>query len=105
MSTTASTGVVLTISDITSGTYSNTDGFSLLVAMKNAFQSQEGLVTLSLQGVIGFSSSFLNSSLGCLYEEMGMSAFKRLRLTNYKPAQLSQLKKYMADVVQLHDAE
>ena len=105
MSTTSSSGVVLTVSDITSGTYSNTDGFSLLVAMREALQSQEGVVTLSLQGVIGFSSSFLNSSLGALYEEMGKSSFQRIRLTNYKPAQLALLKKYMADVVQLHDAE
>ena len=105
MSTPSSSGVVLTISDITPGTYSNINGSSLLVAIREALQNQEGLVTLSLQGTIGFSSSFLNSSLGALYEEMGKSSFQRIRLTNYKPAQLAQLKKYMADVVQLHDAE
>ncbi|WP_133271080.1 STAS-like domain-containing protein [Hymenobacter radiodurans] len=105
MSNTAANGVVLTISAITTGTYSNTDGLSLLVAMKDGLRQQQGVITLSLQGVIGFSSSFLNSSLGALYEDMGMDGFKRIRLTNYKPAQLAQLKKYMADVAQLHDAE
>lgn len=104
MSTTAADGVVLTISDITAGTYSNPDGLSLLVAMKEALNTQSGLVTLSLQGVLGFSSSFLNSSLGALYEEMGKAGFARIRLTNYRPSQLAQLKKYMADVAQLHDA-
>ncbi|QNH62199.1 STAS-like domain-containing protein [Hymenobacter sediminicola] len=105
MSNVASDGVVLNISDITPGTYSNVDGLTLLIAIKNAFDNQAEYVTLSLQGVIGFSSSFLNSSLGTLYEEMGIAGFKRIRLVNYKPAQLVQLKKYMTDVVQLHKAE
>jgi len=105
MNPTASNGVVLTITNIAAGTYSNTDGLALLVAIKRAMQEQDGLVTLSLQGVIGFSSSFLNSSLGTLFEEMGVAGFQRIRLINYKPSQLAQLKKYMADLVQLHDAE
>ncbi|HEX8350036.1 MAG TPA: DUF4325 domain-containing protein [Hymenobacter sp.] len=104
MSNPTAAGVVLTICDITAGTYSNADGATFLVALKEALNQQTGPVTLSLQGVIGFSSSFLNSSLGALYEEMGKTAFQRIRLTNYKPSQLAQLKKYMADVAQLHDA-
>jgi hypothetical protein len=66
---------------------------------------QPGPVTLDLAGVIGFSSSFLNSSLGSLFEEMGAASFKCLRLSNYKPTQLQQPKDYMADVAKTHRAE
>ena len=105
MNSTASTSPVLTVSTLTSGTLSNADGYKLLMALKGALTAQPGPVTLDLTGVIGFSSSFLNSSLGSLYEELGAASFKRLRLSNYKPTQLKQLKDYMADVAQTHTAE
>lgn len=105
MSTAAPTSPVLTVTALTAGTISNADGYKLLVALKQALTAQPGPVTLYLAGVIGFSSSFLNSSLGSLFEEMGAASFKRLRLSNYKPTQLQQLKDYMADVAQTHRAE
>ena len=105
MNSTASISPVLTVSTLTSGTLSNADGYKLLVALKGALTAQPGPATLDLTGVIGFSSSFLNSSLGSLYEELGAASFKRLRLSNYKPTQLKQLKDYMADVAQTHIAE
>lgn len=105
MNSTASTSPVLTVSTLTSDTLSNADGYKLLVALKDALTAQPGPVTLDLTGVIGFSSSFLNSSFGSLYEELGAASFKRLRLSNYKPTQLKQLKDYMADVAQTHTAE
>lgn len=105
MNSTASISPVLTVSTLTSGTLSNADGYKLLMALKDALSAQPGPVTLDLTGVIGFSSSFLNSSLGSLYEELGAASFKRLRLSNYKPTQLKQLKDYMADVAQTHIAE
>ncbi|RZK34455.1 MAG: DUF4325 domain-containing protein [Hymenobacter sp.] len=104
MSALAPTSPVLTISSLTPGTLSNADGFKLLLALKDALLEQPGPVTLDLTGVIGFSSSFLNSSLGALFEDLGATSFKRLRLSNYKPAQLKQLKEYMADVAQTHKA-
>lgn len=105
MSTTAHTSPVLTVSALTSGTLSNADGYKLLLALKEALAAQPGPVTLDLAGVVSFSSSFLNSSIGALYEDLGASSFKRLRLSDYKPAQLKQLKEYMADVAQTHSAE
>ena len=105
MTTTVPTNPVLTVASLTSGTISNADGYKLLLALKDAMTSQPGPVTLDLTGVIGFSSSFLNSSLGALFEEMGAAGFKRLRLSNYKPTQLKQLKDYMADVAQTHATE
>ena len=105
MDSTASTSPVLTVSALTTGTLSNADGYKLLVALKGALAAQPGPVTLDLTGVVGFSSSFLNSSLGSLHEELGTASFKRLRLSNYKPTQLKQLKDYMADVAQTHAAE
>lgn len=104
MSTPVSTSPVLTVATLTSGTISNADGYKLLVALKEALSAQPGPVTLDLAGVIGFSSSFLNSSLGSLFEGMGAASFKRLRLSNYKPTQLKQLKDYMADMAQTHNA-
>jgi hypothetical protein len=104
MNTTASTSPVLTVLALTSGTLSNADGYKLLLALKAALAEQAGPVTLDLAGVVSFSSSYLNSSLGTLYEELGAASYKRLRLTNYKPAQLKQLKDYMADVAQTHEA-
>ena len=104
MNTTVHTSPVLKVSDLTSGTLSNADGYKLLLALKEALASQNGPVTLDLTGVIGFSSSFLNSSIGALYEDLGDESFKRLRLSNYKPAQRAELKKYMADVALTHTA-
>jgi hypothetical protein len=105
MSTMAHTSPVLTVLDLTSGTFSNADGYKLLLALKVALAEQPGPVTLDLTGVISFSSSFLNSSLGTLYEELGADSYKRLRLNNHKPVQLKQLKDYMADMAQTHKAE
>ena len=105
MSTTAPASPVLTVLNLTSGTLSNADGYKLLSVLKAALAEQPGPVTLDLAGVVSFSSSFLNSSLGALCEELGATSFKRLRLSNYKPAQLNQLKNYMADVAQTHSAE
>ena len=104
MSTLVPTSPVLTVVALTSGTLSNADGYKLSLAIREAMTTQPGPVTLDLTGVIGFSSSFLNSSLGALFEEMGAAGFKRLRLSNYKPSQLKQLKDYMADVAQTHPA-
>ncbi|HEX8327205.1 MAG TPA: DUF4325 domain-containing protein [Hymenobacter sp.] len=104
MSTTVHNGPVLRVAILTPGTISNADGYQLLLALKEAMAAQPGPVTLDLTGVIGFSSSFLNSSLGALFEEMGAAGFKRLRLSNYKPTQLKQLKDYMTDVAQTHNA-
>lgn len=105
MSTTAPTSPVLTVLTLTSGTLSNADGYKLLLALKAALAEQPGPVTLDLTGVVSFSSSFLNSSLGAIYEELGAPSYKRLRLNNYKPTQFKQLKDYMADVAQMHSAE
>lgn len=104
MSATVPNSPVLTVATLTPGTISNADSYKLLLALKEAMIAQPSPVTLDLTGVIGFSSSFLNSSLGALFEEMGAASFKRLRLSNYKPTQLKQLKDYMADVAQTHPA-
>jgi hypothetical protein len=90
MSITAPTSPVLTVLTLTSGTLSNADGYKLLLALKAALAEQPGPVMLDL---------------AALYEELGASSYKRLRLNNYKPAQLKQLKEYMADVAQTHEAK
>jgi hypothetical protein len=105
MNSTAPNGPVLHLFDIVHDTLTNTEGLKLFVALQSALSSQDAPVTLSLLNLTAFSSSFLNSSFGALYEQHGSSVMKRLRLTNYKPAQLQQLKDYLADVADLHRAE
>ncbi|MGI4834956.1 MAG: STAS-like domain-containing protein [Janthinobacterium lividum] len=104
MSVLPPTGTVLMVASITAGTLSNADGYKLFIALKEALVEQPGSVTLDLTDVVNFSSSFLNSSLGALYDEFGIVGYKRLRLNNYKPAQAKMLKDYMADVAQTHQA-
>jgi hypothetical protein len=98
MSTATPANPVLPVARLTAGTFSNTDGYKLFEALRTALTEQEGLVTLDLADVISFSTSFLNSSLGTLANELGAASYQRLRLTNYKPAQIMQLKDSMATV-------
>lgn len=100
MSTAIPTNPVLPVARLTAGTLSNADGYKLFEALRAAITEQEGPVTLDLADVISFSSSFLNSSLGTLADELGTASYRRLRLSNYKPAQLKQLKDYMATAAQ-----
>lgn len=105
MNSTASPGPVLHLFDIVHDTLTNTEGLKLFVALQDALTSQDGPVTLSLLNLTAFSSSFLNSSFGALYEQHGPGVMKRLRLTNYKPTQLQQLKDYLAHTAHLHRTE
>ena len=91
----------ISVADLVAGVTSNTDGDKLLRALRTALAAHEGPVTLSLHGLPLFSSSFLNSSLGALHEEAGAAALRRIRLADYKPAQLAQLKQYLAALPQL----
>lgn len=92
---------VLRVSKITNGTISNIDGFALLVAIKTALTNTKEAVSIDFKGVIAFSSSFLNSSIGTLCEEMGIDVLRRLRLTNCTPAALKQLRTYIADTKEI----
>lgn len=102
MNTTPHDGAVLRVSTITNGTISNVAGLTLLVAIKNALADTPAMVVLDFAGVIAFSSSFLNSSLGALCEEMGTDSLRRLRLAGCTPAVLKQLRDYIADVREMH---
>ncbi|QKG58781.1 STAS-like domain-containing protein [Hymenobacter sp. BRD128] len=95
MSTTTPIHPVLSVARLTAGTLANADGHKLFEALRTALTEQEGPVTLDLANVVSFSTSFLNSSLGTLANELGAASYRRLRLINYKPAQLKQLKDYI----------
>ncbi|GAA3918337.1 STAS-like domain-containing protein [Hymenobacter algoricola] len=105
MNPTVSNGPVLQLFDIVDNTLTNTEGLKLHLALQAALQNQAGSVTLSLLNLTAFSSSFLNSSFGALYEQQGADFMKRIRLTNYKLTQLQQLKDYLTDVAQLQQSE
>ncbi|WP_223653382.1 STAS-like domain-containing protein [Hymenobacter psoromatis] len=101
MNTIPHNGAVLCVSTITNGTISNIDGLALLVAVKNALAEFNNAVSIDFQGVIAFSSSFLNSSIGALCEEMGIDVLHRLRIINCSPAALKQLRTYIADTKEI----
>jgi hypothetical protein len=100
MSTATPTNPVLPVARLTAGTLSNADGHKLFEALRAALTAQEDAVTLDLTNVISFSTSFLNSSLGALANELGTASYQRLRIINYKPAQLKQLKDYITTATQ-----
>ncbi|MDJ0364872.1 DUF4325 domain-containing protein [Hymenobacter sp. H14-R3] len=100
MSIATPTHPVLPVARLTAGTFTNADGNKLFEALRAALTEQAGPVTLDLTDVISFSSSFLNSSLSPLADDLGTASYQRLRLRNYKPAHLKQLKDYLATVAQ-----
>jgi len=84
----------LTVSDIVAGTFSNADGLVLKLAIDNALAYNEQVI-ISFEGISSLSSSFLNSSIGEIFEHYGKDGLqRRLKMTNYTPTVLNIVKKY-----------
>lgn len=83
------------VSDIVSSTYSNTDGFSLFLAIDNALKNND-VITISFRDITSLSSSFLNSSFGELYEKYDHAILKkRVLISDYTPSVLNMIKDYI----------
>lgn len=86
------------VSQVTSGTLSNSDGFSLK-AIIDATLASDNVVLLAFDGIITISSSFLNSSLGEIIDQYGFDILKdRIRITNYTPSIGLAIKNYVSDL-------
>jgi hypothetical protein len=82
------------ITDIVQDTYTNASGFSLYTLIKKNLDS--GIVTeISFKEASPLSSSFLNSSLGAIIEEIGFSNFKeKIKLIELSKTQANHLLSY-----------
>jgi hypothetical protein len=77
------------------GTSTNSEGVTLFIKLDKIISEGYGVI-ISLEDTTAFSSSFLNSSFGELYEKYGFDKLKgRIKIINYQPARLDQIKKYL----------
>lgn len=78
-----------------SGTSTNREGVELFVAMDSLIKEGYGM-EISLENASAFSSSFLNSSFGELYDKYGFKGLEgKIKIINYQPARLNQIRKYL----------
>jgi len=89
--------MILYIKDIVSDTYTNPAGFQLYSSLNKALDENNVVIQISFQDVTGFSTSFLNSSLGAIVEEKGADILKRIKPINIKVSQSQLLKNYFSN--------
>jgi hypothetical protein len=90
--------ITIIVKDITSGTLTNIDGLNLRVAIDASLASGDS-VLLSFSGIHTISSSFLNSSLGEIFDKYGNDVLKsRIKITNYTPPLAGAITKYVNDL-------
>ncbi len=75
----------------------NASGFALYTTLKKALENND-LIHLSFKGISGTSSSFLNSSIGALVDENGISVLQKIKPTDVSNVQAAVLKKYIASL-------
>ena len=80
--------------DIVSGTSTNAEGLLLFNVLDNILLTSQK-VRLTLDGATPFSTSFLNSSIGCLVDKYGIEATrKRLVFLNLTKSQIKKMTSY-----------
>lgn len=85
------------ILDVVDDFVTNAGGFALYTSLKQVLDSND-LVVLSFKGVSGTSSSFLNSSIGALVDEYGISVLQKIKPVDVSVVQAAILKKYIASL-------
>lgn len=87
--------------DLVLSTISNTDGEILFRVMDRAIQ-EGNIIELSFRDATPFSSSFLNSSFGALWEKFGDNTLKgRVRIVNFQPTRRDQVINYLSNLRQV----
>jgi len=90
--------ITIIVKDLTSGTLTNVDGLNLRVAIDAALASGDS-VLLSFSGIHTISSSFLNSSLGEIFDKYGHDVLRsRIKITHYTPPLAGAITKYVNDL-------
>ncbi len=85
---------MIIVKDIVNETYTNDSGYNLFITIKSYIDSNDTNVILSFEGATITSSSFLNSSIGNLVENYGISILKRIKPTKLSQTQADVLRKY-----------
>lgn len=94
---------VLDVASIINGGCTNVDGLTLLVEMEKQF-SLGYRVQLSLNNCPALTSSFLNSSIGEIFDKYGFKFLKEnISLINYKPSQAKYIKDYIDSLTQFNE--
>ncbi len=84
----------LYLKNIVQDTYTNAAGYALLSVLKKYIEEDKKVI-LSFEGATPPSSSFLNSSIGELLDEIGFHKLKSLiRFVDLTPTQAQTLKNY-----------
>lgn len=74
---------LLIVKDLCKSTLSNADGVSLKIAIVNSLKDSKN-VLISFKGIDSISSSFLNSSIGEVVDEMHFDVLRnRIKITSY----------------------
>jgi len=90
--------ITIIVKDLTPGTLTNVDGMNLRVAIDEALVSGHS-VLLSFNGIHTISSSFLNSSLGEIFDKYGYDVLKsRIKITHYTTQLAGAIIKYVNDL-------
>lgn len=83
------------LNDIVPGTSTNDSGFVLFVEIDKSLSKNEK-VKISLEKCMSFSSSFLSSSFGEIYDKYGYDKIKtHVSLINYRSNLAKQIKSYL----------
>ncbi|HRH01524.1 MAG TPA: DUF4325 domain-containing protein [Bacteroidia bacterium] len=89
------------IRDVVTGTSTNDEAYPLFILMDGIIRKDNSII-LSLKGCSNVSSSFLNSSIGSLYDKYGYSKLKgKIFITNSTPALAKLFKKYVENLKSL----
>lgn len=92
---------IIPVLKIVSGTSTNAEAIPLFHEMDKVI-AQGKIIVLSLKDCRSFSSSFLNSSVGALFEKYGFDALKgRLSLRDYTPSIAEAFKRYLDNLHQI----
>lgn len=90
--------ISIIVKDLTSGTLTNVDGLNLRVAIDAALASGDS-VLLSFSGIHTISSSFLNSSLGEIFDKYGYDVLRsRIKITHYTTPLAGAITRYVNDL-------
>ncbi len=94
--------VNLKLLDLVEGTATNVDGITLFTEI-NKHLERGNIVRISLKGCGAFSSSFLNSSFGSLFDKYGITDVKtKVIFTDYLKSHERMLRDYYKIFAKFH---
>lgn len=86
------------VSEIVHGTSTNVEALPLFYAMDKAILDGD-IINISLKDCPAMSSSFLNSSIGALFEKHGFDKLKgMLHLSDHTPSAAKNLSDYISKI-------